>query len=344
MNQDLKKVVDDFQQEIEETNGLEKLEELRIKYLSKKGIVSSLMSKMKDLSNEERPKFGQDMNLVRQTITNAFSEKQVQFEKEVLMKKLVDEEIDVTLDKTVKLEEMGVKHILSKVTEQIEDICIGLGFEVAEGPEIENDKYNFEKLNIPADHPARDMQDTFYITNKTLLRTHTSPVQIRTMLNSEKNAPLKIICPGKVYRRDDDDATHSHQFMQLEGLYIDKKVSLGDLKGTLEHLIQELFGKERKVRFRSSFFPFTEPSVEVDVSCASCKTSGCSICKGSGWIEVLGAGIVHPNVLKECGYDPKKVQGYAFGIGIERIAMLKYNIDDIRNFYNNDLRFLKQFK
>lgn len=344
MNQDLKKVVDDFQQEIEETNGLEKLEELRIKYLSKKGIVSSLMSKMKDLSNEERPKFGQDMNLVRQTITNAFSEKQVQFEKEVLMKKLVDEEIDVTLDKTVKLEEMGVKHILSKVTEQIEDICIGLGFEVAEGPEIENDKYNFEKLNIPADHPARDMQDTFYITNKTLLRTHTSPVQIRTMLNSEKNAPLKIICPGKVYRRDDDDATHSHQFMQLEGLYIDKKVSLGDLKGTLEHLIQELFGKEREVRFRSSFFPFTEPSVEVDVSCASCKTSGCSICKGSGWIEVLGAGIVHPNVLKECGYDPKKVQGYAFGIGIERIAMLKYNIDDIRNFYNNDLRFLKQFK
>ncbi len=344
MNKRLIDIIKNFESEMQNVNDLSSLEEVRIKYLSKKGIVSILMQEMKTISPEERPAYGQDMNEVRRVLNEGFATKQRYFEEELLKQKLLDEKIDVTLDKSISIGEVGAKHILSQVTEQIENICLGLGFQIAEGPEIENDNYNFEKLNIPESHPARDMQDTFYISKKHLLRTHTSPVQIRTMLNTQSNSPIKVICPGKVYRRDDDDATHSHQFMQLEGLYIDKKVSLGDLKGTLEHIIRELFGSERNVRFRSSFFPFTEPSVEVDISCANCGQVGCNICKGTGWIEVLGAGIIHPNVLKSCGYDPKKVQGFAFGIGIERIAMLKYNIDDIRNFYNNDLRFIKQFK
>src|SRR5690554_1624758 len=213
---------------------------------------------------------------------------------------------------------------------------------IAEGPEVETDKYNYEMLNLPEDHPARDMQDTFYITKESLLRTHTSPVQIRTLL-AAKGKPIKIICPGKVFRRDNDDATHSHQFMQIEGLVVDKHITMTDLKGTLQEAMQEIFGDKLKIRMRPSFFPFTEPSVEVDVSCFKCMGDGCSLCKHSGWIEILGAGMVHPNVLKMSGYDSDKYQGFAFGLGIERVAMLKYGIDDIRNFYQNDKRFLKQF-
>ena len=227
--------------------------------------------------------------------------------------------------------------------EEIEDLFIGMGYEVAEGPEVEMDHYNFELLNLPKDHPARDMQDTFYIDPTTLLRTHTSPVQARTML-AKGGKPIKIICPGKVYRRDDDDATHSHQFMQVEGLVLGKNISLGDLKGTLLAVARKIFGDEREIRLRPSYFPFTEPSVEVDVTCFKCGGKGCSMCKGSGWIEVLGAGMVNNNVLTMCGYDPNEIQGFAFGIGVERFTMLKYGIDDIRNFYLSDIRFLKQFK
>jgi phenylalanyl-tRNA synthetase alpha chain len=219
-----------------------------------------------------------------------------------------------------------------------------MGYEIAEGPEVERDYYNFEALNLPKGHPARDMQDSFYITDEILLRTHTSPVQARTMEKNEEKGPIKIICPGKVYRRDDDDATHSHQFMQIEGLVIDKNIRMSDLKGTLQAFAKKLFGEEREIRLRPSFFPFTEPSVEMDISCMMCGGKGCGTCKGTGWIEILGAGMVHPNVLRMAGYDPKEYQGFAFGMGPERIAMLKYGVDDIRHFYTNDVRFLQQFK
>ena len=232
--------------------------------------------------------------------------------------------------------------MLTKTIEELEDIFIGMGYEIAEGPEVEEDLYNFEMMNLPKDHPARDMQDSFYITQTNLLRTHTSPVQARVML-AKKGSPIKVVCPGKVYRRDNDDATHSHQFMQLEGLVVDKNISMSDLKGTLTEVFNKVLSKDTKVRFRPSFFPFTEPSVEVDVTCFKCGGKGCPLCKGNGWIEVLGAGMVHPNVLRMAGYDPEVYQGFAFGIGIERITMLKRGIDDIRNFYINDPRFIKQF-
>lgn len=240
--------------------------------------------------------------------------------------------------------ETGCHHPLTAVVEQIEDVFIGMGYEVAEGTEVEKDYYNSEALNLPKDHPARDMQDTFYITEETLLRTHTSSVQARTMENNKEKGPIKIICPGKVYRRDDDDATHSHQFMQIEGLVIDKNIRMSDLKGTLQVFVKKMFGEDREIRLRPSFFPFTEPSVEMDISCMMCHGKGCGTCKGTGWIEILGAGMVHPNVLEMAGYDSKEYQGFAFGMGAERIAMLKYGVDDIRHFYTNDVRFLQQFK
>ncbi len=345
MEKSFEQIIIEVKSEILHSVNLVDLDNLRIKYLSKKGIISSLMSKMKDLSSDERPKYGQKVNILKEEINSLIKDKQKQIEQENFLNKINSERIDVSLTKNNYLKsKSGTKHILSQIIEGIEELFLGLGFKVYDGPEIENELYNFDKLNMPKNHPARDMQDTFYITKKNLLRTHTSPSQVRVMLNSSNNEPIKIICPGKTYRRDDDDATHSHQFMQIEGLYVDKKVSLGHLKGTLEYFLHEFFGYDRKVRFRSSFFPFTKPTVEVDISCANCSNKGCSICKGSGWIEILGAGLVHPNVLKACGYDPKKVQGFAFGIGVERIAMLKYNIDDIRNFYTNDTRFLNQFK
>ena len=328
-------------EEIENCDDLDQLNETRVKYLGKKGLIQGFMSKMRDLTNEERPKFGALVNKIKSSIEEKIKEAQAKLEEKKINKKLESEAIDVTLP-GYKFN-TGVIHPLMQTIEEIEDLFIGMGYEIAEGPEVEEDLYNFELLNLPKDHPARDMQDTFYINPNVLLRTHTSPVQARTM-QAKKGQPIKVICPGKVYRRDDDDATHSHQFMQVEGLVLGKDVSLADLKGTLLEVAKKVFGNERDIRLRPSFFPFTEPSVEVDVSCFKCNGKGCSICKNSGWIEVLGAGMVNNNVLKMNGYNPDEIQGFAFGIGVERFTMLKYGIEDIRNFYLNDQKFLNQFK
>lgn len=325
---------------LKNVDSINDLNNFRAMYLGKKSKLQEIMRQMKDLSVEERKELGKKSNVFKNKITNLIEEKKLEIEQREVKKKLESEAIDVTLPG--KEFSYGSLHPLTKLTQEIEDIFIGMGYMIAEGPEVETDKYNYEMLNLPEDHPARDMQDTFYITKESLLRTHTSPVQIRTLL-AAKGKPIKIICPGKVYRRDNDDATHSHQFMQIEGLVVDKHITMTDLKGTLQEAMQEIFGDKLKIRMRPSFFPFTEPSVEVDVSCFKCMGDGCSLCKHSGWIEILGAGMVHPNVLKMSGYDSDKYQGFAFGLGIERVAMLKYGIDDIRNFYQNDKRFLKQF-
>jgi len=338
---ELENVVVEAEKEIDDCQDLDQLNEARVKYLGKKGLIQGFMSRMKDLSNEERPKFGALVNKIKQSIDDKIKEAQEKLEQKRINKKLESEAIDVTLP-GYKFN-IGVIHPLMQTVEEIEDLFIGMGYEIAEGPEVEEDLYNFELLNLPKDHPARDMQDTFYINPNVLLRTHTSPVQARTML-AKKGKPIKVICPGKVYRRDDDDATHSHQFMQVEGLVLGKDISLSDLKGTLLEVAKKVFGNERDIRLRPSFFPFTEPSVEVDVSCFKCNGKGCPICKNSGWIEVLGAGMVNNNVLKMNGYNPEEIQGFAFGIGVERFTMLKYGIEDIRNFYMNDTKFLNQFK
>ena len=338
---ELENVVVEAEKEIDDCQDLDQLNDARVKYLGKKGLIQGFMSRMKDLSNEERPKFGALVNKIKQTIDDKIKEAQEKLEQKRINKKLESEAIDVTLP-GYKFN-TGVIHPLMQTIEEIEDLFIGMGYEIAEGPEVEEDLYNFELLNLPKDHPARDMQDTFYINPNVLLRTHTSPVQARTML-AKKGAPIKVICPGKVYRRDDDDATHSHQFMQVEGLVLGKDISLSDLKCTLLEVAKKVFGNERDIRLRPSFFPFTEPSVEVDVSCFKCNGKGCPICKNSGWIEVLGAGMVNNNVLKMNGYNPDEIQGFAFGIGVERFTMLKYGIEDIRNFYMNDTKFLNQFK
>ena len=318
------------------------LNDLRVKFLGKKGELTEVLRGMGGLSAEERPLIGQVANEVRGAIETFIEEKQAAFLREETERRLQEETIDVTLPGRPMT--VGAVHPLNKVIEQIEDIFIGMGYTVAEGPEVEQDYYNFEALNLPKGHPARDMQDTFYITEETLLRTHTSTVQARVMNKNEGKGPVKIICPGKVYRRDDDDATHSHQFMQIEGLVVDENIRMSDLKGTLEVFVKKMFGADREIRLRPSFFPFTEPSVEVDVSCAKCGGKGCNVCKQTGWIEILGAGMVHPNVLEMAGYDSTKYRGFAFGIGVERIAMLKHGVDDIRHFYTNDVRFLDQFK
>lgn len=313
---------------------LEQLDEVRVRYLSKKGEVSLLMGKLRDIPQEERPQFGALVNSLKETIELALYQKKQGLEDQALWVALSKEKIDVTLP-GYQLYQGGV-HPLNQVIEDMEDLFVGLGFEVATGPELENDHYNFEMMNLDKDHPARAMQDSFYVDDNLLLRTHTSPVQARTMLEKQ-GKPLRIICPGKVYRRDDDDPTHSHQFMQIEGLVIDESITFANLKDSLLTMVKHLFGPERIIRLRPSYFPFTEPSVEVDVSYQ--KKDGTL-----GWIEILGAGQVHPNVLKMGGYDPKKFRGFAFGVGVERITMLKYKIDDIRHFYTNDLRFLNQFK
>ncbi len=320
--------------EVEKAENLERLDMIRIQYLSKKGEVSLMMGKFKELSPEERPAFGQKVNETKEAIEQALLIKKTDFENIELLKTLEKEKIDVTLPGYQFYQ--GSVHPLNQVIEDVEDLFVGLGYEVAEGPELENDYYNFEMMNLDKDHPARAMQDSFYVDETTLLRTHTSPVQARAMLE-KKGEPLRIICPGKVYRRDNDDPTHSHQFMQMEGLVIEKGLNFANLKDALLKMIRHLFGAEREIRLRPSYFPFTEPSVEVDVSYI--KKDGTV-----GYIEVLGAGQVHPNVLKMGGYDPEIYQGFAFGIGIERIAILKYHVDDIRHFYTNDLRFLAQFK
>lgn len=322
---------------------LKALGELRVLYLGKKGPIQEVMKTMKDLPKEERPAFGQQINEVKTQLAAAIDERKQLLEAKALEARIESEKLDITL--AGNCPNLGNVHPLLLVQQEIEDLFIGLGYTVEEGPEVELDLYNFERANIPKDHPARDMQDTFYINNEELLRTHTTAIQTRQLEKyaKEDRLPIKVICPGKVYRRDDDDATHSHQFMQCEGLVVGENITMSDLKGTLLFLAQKMFGESRTIRFRPSYFQFTEPSVEVDVSCHVCGGKGCSVCKGTGWIEILGAGMVHPHVLKMAGIDETKYSGFAFGVGIERVAMLKYGITDIRNFYMNDLRFLKTF-
>ncbi|MDR0921886.1 MAG: phenylalanine--tRNA ligase subunit alpha [Lactobacillales bacterium] len=330
-------------EEIASVNNLKELNEIRVNTLGKKGPITAALRGMKDLSPEERPVVGAFANEIRDELTEKIEARKAELEIQTMNESLASESIDVTLPgKQVR---SGSRHILTQTREEIEDIFLGMGYQVVEGFEVESDHYNFERMNLPKNHPARDMQDTFYISDEILLRTHTSPVQARTMEKHDfSKGGLRMISPGKVFRRDTDDATHSHQFHQIEGLVVDKNITMGDLKGTLEVLIKKMFGEERSIRLRPSYFPFTEPSVEVDVSCFKCGGKGCNVCKYTGWIEVLGAGMVHPDVLRMSGIDPEIYSGFAFGLGQERIAMLRYGINDIRNFYQNDLRFLNQFK
>lgn len=327
-------------QEIGASDNSTELQELRVSLLGKKGTLTAILRGMGSLSGEERPKVGQVANVIRDSLESAFAKRVEEIETLELDKRLALERIDVTLPGRITM--LGHQHPLTKVAEEIADIFVGMGFVVAEGPEVETEYYNFEALNLPQDHPARDMQDTFYVSGGFLLRTQTSPVQVRTMEKLAPAYPVRIISPGKVYRRD-DDATHSPMFQQVEGLVIDRGISLGHLKSTLLSFAQQMFGNDREIRLRASYFPFTEPSAEVDVSCGTCAGRGCRTCKHTGWIEILGCGVVHPEVLATSGYDPEEVSGFAFGMGIERIAMLKYGIDDLRNFFVNDLRFLRQF-
>lgn len=341
MKEQLKEQETKALEQVKEAAEVKDLEQIKVSFLGRRGSITKVLRGMGKLPPEERPILGQKANEVREAIQKAIDEKKALLEKEALEIQLAEETVDVTLPSRPM--PIGGAHILNRVIEEIEDLFLGLGFEIKEGPEVETDYYNFEALNLPQGHPARDMQDSFYITEELLLRTHTSPVQARTMEALEGKEPVRMICPGKVYRRDNDDATHSHQFTQIEGLYVDKNVRMSDLKGILHLFAKEIFGADRKIRLRPSFFPFTEPSVEMDISCKVCAGRGCQVCKQTGWIEILGAGMVHPKVLKMAGYDPKIYTGFAFGMGPDRIAMLKYGIEDIRHFYTNDLRFLKQF-
>lgn len=315
------------------------LEEARVEYLGKKGVLTQLLRGMGELPPEERPVVGKWVNALRDELTLALDERKRELEQVELSARLQAEAVDVTLPG--KRPARGGLHPLTQVLREMLDVFVGMGFEVVEGPEIETDYYNFEALNIPKHHPARDMQDTFYITENILLRTQTSPVQIRTM--ESRRPPVRIVAPGKVYRVDEVDATHSPMFHQIEGLLIDKHVTMGDLKGTLTAVAQRLFGSDRGVRFRPSYFPFTEPSAEMDIMCGICHGEGCRFCGGEGWLEILGCGMVHPNVLRAVGYDPEEVGGFAFGMGLERVALLKYGIEDIRLLFESDIRFLSQF-
>ena len=326
--------------EIQSATNAKELDEVRVKYLGKKGELTSIVRSMGSLAPEERPVIGGKVNEARDELEALIKAGEEKFAKQELERKLKEETIDITLPSTkVK---RGSKHPLNRIIEEVEDLFVSMGYDVVAGPELETDEYCFERLNLPKGHPARDMQDSFYITSEYLLRTQTSAVQARAMMANEEKSPIRIICPGKTYRRD-DDATHSHQFSQVEGLVIDKNISLADLKGTLEVFVRKMLGENLQLRFRPSYFPFTEPSYEVDVSCFKCGGKGCNLCKQTGWIEVLGSGMVHPNVLKMNGYDPDKYTGFAFGTGLDRLAMFKYGITDIRLLYQNDVRFLSQF-
>lgn len=338
----LEKLKEKVMEEISHINTLNDCNDLKIKYLSKKGEISLLTSIMGSLDIEEKKIYGKLLNDLKDTVNNLLENKKNELEIIELNKKLQNEKIDISLP-AYKID-VGAPNILEKIIEEVEEVFMSMGYDVVDGPEIEQDKFNFELLNIPKGHPARDAQDTFYIKDEEiLLRSQTSPVQARTMLEGKGEKPIRMICPGKTYRRDDDDATHSHQFMQIEGLLVDKNVSLSDLKGTFDVIAKKLFGSDCSTRFRPSYYQFTEPSVETDISCFNCHGKGCNICKNTGWITVSGAGIVHPNVLKNCGYDPDVWTGFAFGFGAERLAMLKYGINDIRTFYNTDLRESKIF-
>ena len=342
MKERLEEISKMTKEKVEQITTSQELKELKAKVLGKKSELTEILRGMGQIAAEQRPVVGELVNKVRTEIEEVIDSKEKEFEEAELKRKVEAEKIDITLPATrIK---RGSIHPLNRIIEDVEDLFVSMGYDVVTGPELETDEYCFERLNLPKDHPARDMQDTFYITEDMLLRSQTSSVQVRTMLANTEKTPIKMICPGKVYRRDDDDATHSHQFMQIEGLLVDKNISLSDLKGTIDVIVKKLFGEKVETRFRPSYYQFTEPSVEVDVSCSRCGGKGCPTCKGVGWIEVLGAGMVNDNVLRMSGYDPEHIQGFAFGVGIERVAMLKYGIDDIRNFYTNDLRFLHQFK
>lgn len=326
-------------QQIENSDALEKLNEVRINFLGKKGELTGVLKGMKDVAPEERPKVGQLVNETREQIEKVLEEAITKMERAAREAQMRAEVIDVTLP--AKKNEVGHRHPNTIAMEEVERIFIGMGYEVVEGPEIETDYYNFEALNIPADHPAKDEQDTFYINDEIVLRTQTSPVQVRVM--EKGKLPIRMIAPGRVFRSDEVDATHSPSFHQIEGMVIDKNVTFADLKGTLSEWAKEMFGEDTKVKFRPHHFPFTEPSAEMDVTCFKCGGNGCRFCKGEGWIEILGCGMVHPKVLRMSGIDPEEYSGFAFGIGLERIALLKYEIDDMRLLYENDIRFLKQF-
>lgn len=335
----LEKLVEEAKEKIDSIQDLVESEKARIEYLGKKGALTLILREMGKVSSEERPLIGKLANQTRNTIEIWLNDKKEILIKKAEEQKLISEKIDVTLPG--KKRGIGKIHPLSKTLERIEEVFLGMGYGIAEGPEVEFDKYNFEALNIPKNHPARDTQDTFYISDNIVLRTHTSPVQIRYMENQKP--PIKIISPGRVYRSDAVDATHSPIFYQVEGLVVDKNITMGDLIGTLKEFAIGVFGENTDIRVRPHHFPFTEPSAEVDVSCWNCSGSGCRVCKGEGWVEILGAGMVHPKVLSFCGIDSKVYSGFAFGLGVERVAMGKYNIDDMRHLYENDIRFLEQF-
>ena len=341
-NKKINEVKEMLQKDLVETDDLKVLDDLRVKYLGKKGLITELNSEIKNVSNEEKKEFGMKVNELRKEFQDFYDKIKNKLDEEELNKRLESETIDISLSSTKV--PLGAPNILEKVIEEVEEVFLSMGYDVVDGPEIEEDKYNFEMLNIPKGHPARDAQDTFYIEGEEiLLRSQTSPVQVRTMLKGKGEVPIRMICPGKTYRRDDDDASHSHQFMQIEGLLVDKDISLSDLKGTMDILFKRLFGNDVETRFRPSYYQFTEPSVEVDITCVNCHGKGCNICKNTGWVTVVGAGMVHPNVLRMSGYDPEKWSGFAFGFGAERLAMLKYDIKDIRTFYNTDLRETSNF-
>lgn len=339
MREKIEQIKSEVEGILENAKDIATLEQIRIKYLGKKGELTAVLKGMGKLSKEERPVIGALANEVRSKLETELEEKRAQISKAMEEAKLKNEVVDVTMPG--KKAELGKLHPLTKVMNEIKDIFIGMGFSIADGPEVEYDYYNFEALNIPKNHPARDTQDTFYIEDNIVLRTQTSPMQVRVMENTRP--PIRIIAPGRVYRSDSVDATHSPVFHQIEGLVVDKNVTMADLKGTLEMFTKSLYGEQTKVRFRPHHFPFTEPSAEMDVSCFVCGGKGCSVCKGEGWIEILGCGMVHPKVLSNCNIDPEIYSGFAFGIGLERIAMRKYDIDDLRLFFENDQRFLNQF-
>lgn len=339
MKEQLEAIRAEAEAALAQASDLQELDALRVKYLGKKGALTAVLKQMGTLSAAERPAMGQLANEVRAFIEQDIVSRQTEIKAAELEHRLEAEALDVTLPGTHG--ELGAKHPLSIVLDEIKEIFVGMGFDIVEGPEVEYDYYNFEALNIPKDHPARDTQDTFYITDNILLRTQTSPMQVRVM--EKQKPPIRIIAPGRVYRSDAVDATHSPLFHQIEGLVVDKGITMSDLKGTLEAFVKRLYGADSVVRFRPHHFPFTEPSAEVDVQCFSCHGKGCRLCKGEGWIEILGCGMVHPKVLSNCGIDPEEYSGFALGMGLERVVMRRYQIDDLRLFYDNDVRFLKQF-
>lgn len=339
MKDQLEKIKQEALKQIEASDALEKLNDIKVAYLGKKGELTSVLKSMKDVTPEDRPKIGQMVNEAREAIEGKLDAAMTALMKKAREEQLKKEVIDITLP--AKRNRVGHTHPNTIALEEVERIFVGMGYEVIEGPEVEYDHYNFEKLNIPKNHPARDEQDTFYISDNIVLRSQTSPVQVRTM--EQGKLPIRMLAPGRVFRSDEVDATHSPSFHQIEGLVIDKNITFADLKGTLAEFARELFGPETKVKFRPHHFPFTEPSAEMDVTCFKCGGKGCRFCKGSGWIEILGCGMVHPNVLAMSGIDSNEYSGFAFGVGLERIALLKYEIDDMRLLYENDIRFLKQF-